>query len=158
MPATFTIAPSGARLPFRPTTPPVGDSGLSAGRTTSWSGFHFTLFEVLGDRPAGHGHAVAVQEAVVEQRLHQQRHAASLEHVLGDIAAARFQVGDIGCPLEDLGDVEQVELDAAFVGDRRQMQRRVGRAAGGGDDGRGILQRLAGDDVARADVAARSGP
>jgi len=23
MPATFTIAPSGARLPFRPTTPPV---------------------------------------------------------------------------------------------------------------------------------------
>ena len=37
MPATFTIAPSGARLPFRPTTPPVGVIGLSAGRTTSWS-------------------------------------------------------------------------------------------------------------------------
>ena len=43
MPATFTIAPSGARLPCRPTTPPVGVIGLSAGRTTSWSGFHFTF-------------------------------------------------------------------------------------------------------------------
>src|SRR5262249_57453970 len=42
-PATFTIAPSGARLPFRPTTPPVTVIGLSAGRTTSWCGFHFTL-------------------------------------------------------------------------------------------------------------------
>ena len=35
MPATFTIAPSGARLPFRPTTPPVAVIGLSALRTTS---------------------------------------------------------------------------------------------------------------------------
>jgi hypothetical protein len=31
MPATFTIAPSGARLPLSPTTPPVGVSGLLAG-------------------------------------------------------------------------------------------------------------------------------
>ena len=44
MPATFTIAPSGARLPFRPTTPPVAVIGLLAGWTTSWSGFHFTDF------------------------------------------------------------------------------------------------------------------
>ena len=136
MPATFTIAPSGARLPCRPTTPPVGVIGLSAGRTTSWSGFHFTLFEVLGDGPAGDGHAVAVQVAVVEQRLHQQRNAAGLEHVLGDVSAARLQVGDVGRPLEDLGDVEEVELDAAFMRDRRQMQRGIGRAAGGRDDGR----------------------
>ena len=31
MPATFTIAPSGARLPRRPTTPPVGERGLETG-------------------------------------------------------------------------------------------------------------------------------
>ena len=43
MPATLTMAPSGASEPRKPTTPPVGDSGLSAGRTTSWSGFHVTL-------------------------------------------------------------------------------------------------------------------
>ena len=118
--------------------------GLSAGTMTSWSGFQRTFLQIFGNRAAGHGHAVAVQEAVVEQRLHQQRDAARLEHVLGDIAAARLQVGDVGRPLEDLGDVEEVELDAAFMRDRRQMQAGIGRAAGGGDDGRGVLQRLRG--------------
>ena len=89
---------------------------------------------------------------MVEQRLHQQRNAASLEHVLGDITAGRFQIGDIRRPFHDFGDVEQIELDAAFVGDGRQMQRGIGRAAGRRDDGRRIFQRLAGDDVARTDV------
>ena len=93
-----------------------------------------------------------MKEAMVEQRLHQQRNAASFEHVFGDITAAGFQIRDIRCPFEDFGDIEQIEFDAAFVGDRRQMQRSIGRAAGGGDDSGGVLQRLAGDDVARADI------
>ena len=101
------------------------------------------VLHVFGQSTAGHRHAVAVQIAVVEQRLHQQRNAAGLEHVLGDVFAARLQVGDVGRALEDLGDVEQVELDAGLVRDRRQMQRAVGRAAGRRDDRRGILQRLA---------------
>ena len=106
----------------------------------------------------GHGHAVAVQEAMIEQRLHQERNAASFEHVLGDITAARFQIRDIWCPFEDFGDVEQIELDAAFMSDRRQMQRGIGRAAGGGDHGRGIFQRLLRHNVARPEVVAGSGP
>ena len=76
----------------------------------------------------------------IEQGLHHQRDAADLEHVLGDIFAARLQVGDIGGPLEDLADVEQVELDAAFMGHRRQMQRGIGRAAGRGNHHRGVLE------------------
>ena len=55
--------------------------------------------------------------------------------------------------MKHLGDVEQVELDAAFMRDGRQMQRGIGRAACRRDDRRGVLQRFAGDDVARADVA-----
>src|ERR1700690_1270887 len=108
----------------------------------------FHALHVLGDGAAGDGQAIAVQIAVGEQCLHQIRHAPSLEHILGDITAARFQIRDIRCLFEDFGDVEQIELDAAFMRDRRQMQRGIGRAAGGGDDGGGILQRLAGDDVA----------
>ncbi len=105
----------------------------------------------------GHGHAVAVQEAMVEQRFHQERNTASFEHVLGDITATRFQIRDIWCPFEDLGDVEQIEFDAAFVSDCRQMQRSIGRAAGGGDHGCGIFQRLFRHNVARPEVIARSG-
>ena len=88
-----------------------------------------------------------------EQRLHQDRDAAGLEHVLGDVAATRLQVGDVGRTLEDLGHVEEVELDADLVGHGRQVQRRVGRTTGGGDDGGGVLERLQGDDVARTDVS-----
>ena len=43
MPATLTMAPSGASEPFKPTTPPVTVIGLSAGYTTSWCGFQATL-------------------------------------------------------------------------------------------------------------------
>ena len=124
IPATFTIAPSGARLPFSPTTPPVGDDRLVRRADDVLVGIPAHLLQVFGNCAAGHGHAVAVQEAVVEQRLHQERHAARLEHVLGDVAAARLQVGDVGRALENLRDVEEVELDAAFMRDRRQMQRR----------------------------------
>ncbi len=90
--------------------------------------------------------------AVIEQRLHQERDAAGLEHVLGDVAAGRLEVGDIGRARQHLGDREQVEVDAAFIGDGRQVQRGIGRAAGRRNHGSRILERLAGDDVARADV------
>ncbi len=104
-------------------------------------------------RAAGDRQAVAVQIAVVEQCLHDERNAAGLEQVLGDIAATRLQVGDVGGLLEDLGDREQVEVDAALMGDGRQMQAGIGRATRCRNHRRGILQRLAGDDVARPDVA-----
>ena len=35
-PAIFTIAPSGASEPFKPTTPPVLVIGLLTGKITSW--------------------------------------------------------------------------------------------------------------------------
>src|SRR5262245_21689609 len=74
--------------------------------------------EVLGDRSPGDGQAIAVKIAVIEKRPHQEWNASSLEHIFGDITATRFQIRDIRCLFEDLGHVEQVELQAAFVRDR----------------------------------------
>src|SRR6266478_7146841 len=79
----------------------------------------FYALEVFGDRPAGDRQTVAVQMAVIEQRLHQKRYATSFKHVFGDITTARLQIRDIWCLFEDFRDVEQVELDAALVRDRR---------------------------------------
>ena len=124
MPATFTIAPCGARLPLRTTTPPVGDSGLAVGADHVLIGREFDVLQILGDGLAGDGHAVAVEIAAVEQRLHQHRHAADLVQVLGHIAAARLEIGDIGRRAEDLADVVQIEIDARLMRHRRQMQRR----------------------------------
>ena len=90
--------------------------------------------------------------AVIEQRFHQKRYATSFEHVFGDITTARLQIRDIWCLFEDFRDVEQVELDAAFVGYRRQVQRSICRAARSGYHGGRIFQRAPRNDVARTDI------
>ena len=95
-----------------------------------------------------------MQVAAIEQRLHQHRHAADIVEVLHHIAPAGLQIGDVGGAPKDLADIVQIKFDADLVGHCRQMEPGIGRAAGGGNDGRGIFERLAGDDVARAQIAA----
>ena len=112
----------------------------------------FHRLEILGNCSPGDGDAIAVEIAVLQQCLHQNWNAANFEHVFGDITATRLQIGDIRCLFEDFRHIEQIEFDTAFVSDCRQMQRGIGRAAGGRDNSRRIFQRLAGNDVARADV------
>src|SRR6478609_878949 len=77
----------------------------------------FHALEVFGDRTARDGQAIPVQVAIVEQRLHQQRNAANFKHVFCDITATWFQICDIRSLFEDFRNVEQIELDAAFIGD-----------------------------------------
>ena len=66
----------------------------------------FHALEVFGDRTARDGDAISVEVAIVEQRLHQKRYAANLEHVFGNITAPWLQIRDIRCLFEDFGDVE----------------------------------------------------
>ena len=98
-----------------------------------------------------------MDEAGIEQRFQHHVHTASVIHVLRHIFAAGLEVRDVGRRLEDLGHIEQVELHAAFVGHRRQMQRAVGGTTGGRHDPRCILERFARADIARADVALQQG-
>ena len=88
MPATFTIAPSGARLPLSPTTPPVGDQRLIGRIDDVLVRIPFHVFQIFGDGTSRYRQAIAVQVAVVQQRFHQERHATSFEHILGDITAS----------------------------------------------------------------------
>ena len=67
-------------------------------------------------------------------------------------SAAGPHVGDVRDPSGDAIDVVKRQLDADFVGDRRQVQRRVRRTADGDDDRDRVRERLSGQDVARADV------
>ena len=84
------------------------------------------FLDILAERLAGDGDAISVYQAVIHHRLHQHVDTAGIVHVLGDIFAARFQVGQIGCGLEDFGDIEQVEIDTRFAGHCRQVQGGVG--------------------------------
>ena len=74
--------------------PPVAWIGLSSVRMTSpSSGSGFELCEVLGDGLARDGERVAVQQARLEQRLHEHRDAAVAVDVVHDVLAERLQVG-----------------------------------------------------------------
>jgi len=81
------MAPSGARLTLQADHGAAGPA-IAACRPDarrSWSRIPFHVLHVLGHGAAGHGQAIAVHVAVIEQGIHQQRHAAGFEHVLGDI-------------------------------------------------------------------------
>ena len=56
-------------------------------------------------------------------------------------------------PVGDRPEVVDVERDAVLVGDRQQVEHAVGRAAGGGDAGDPVLERVPGHDRRRPDVA-----
>ncbi len=94
-----------------------------------------------------------MQHAAIEQRLQNLRHAADIVDVLGDVVAARLQVGDVGRALEDLGDCEQVEIDSGLVRHGGQVQCCVGRTAGRRHDNRRVLEGFPRGDVARTDAA-----
>jgi hypothetical protein len=81
MPATFTTAPSGASDPAGSAMPPSAWIGSDSGWTTSPSGAGGSIGEVLGHGLAGDGEAVAVEQAGVEQLLHDDRHAADAVEV-----------------------------------------------------------------------------
>ena len=149
-PESFTTQPSGARLPRRMARPPVGLSGSSSGRTTRWPSVSsasracspivlpVTVLRVL------------VQQAGLEQALGDHGDAARVVQVPRHVAAARLEVAQQRRLRGDAVEVVDVELHAGLAGDGEQVQHAVRRAAAHGDRRDGVLQRLAGDDVARA--------
>ena len=107
----------------------------------------------LGDRPTVDGRLAAVEQAgPLEQLAHDQGHAARLVHVGRGVAAARLHVGDDRRPVGDGAELVDVERDAVLVRDGEQVQDAVGRAAGRGDAGDPVLERLPGDDRGGPDV------
>ena len=104
MPATFTTLPFGASEPVRIAMPPCAWIGSESGCTTSPSGAGAVeLGEVLRHRLAGDGEAVAVQQARVEQLLHDHRHAADAVEVGHVELAVRLHVGDVRHARADAG-------------------------------------------------------
>ena len=74
-------------------------------------------------------------------------------HVPGNILSAGLQVSDIGCRLEYLGNVEQVELNPRLAGHCWQMQRCIGRTTSGSNNARSIFESSTGADISRTQIA-----
>ncbi|MCP9272393.1 hypothetical protein NM203_09360 [Mycolicibacterium sp. CAU 1645] len=61
--------------------------------------------EVLGHRLSGHRKAIPVQQAGIQQRLHDHGHAADLVDVLHHVPTEGLDVGEVGHLLSDAGEV-----------------------------------------------------
>ncbi len=87
------------------------------------------VLEIFRDGPAGDGHAVAVEQALIEQHFHQRRETADADERGHDVLAAGLEVGEDGHALADAGEVVERELHAGAVRDGEEMEHGVGRAA-----------------------------
>ena len=94
--------------------------------------------------------ALAVQRARVEEPPRDQPRPARRIEIGGDEAAARLQIREDRHAGVDAIEVLEAERHAHLARDRDQVQHGVGRAAGGGHGGDGVLERVAGDDAATA--------
>ncbi len=110
------------------------------------------VLEIFREGLAGHGQAIAVEQALVEEHLHQRRHAANGHERSHDILAARLQVGQHRHAFTDAGEVVDGQFHARRVRDSEKVQHCVGRAAERDDHGDRVLERLLRHDVERADA------
>src|SRR2546423_11637383 len=74
---------------------------------------------------------------------------ADVVYVFGSVFSGGAEIANQRRARKYLPDIVDREGYAGFIGKRRQMQRGVGRAARGSDNGRTVLQSLPRDDFAR---------
>ncbi len=103
----------------------------------------------FGEGRAHHRLRRAIDKPGIEQPLDDERPAARLVEVPGDVLAARLQRRDHRRALADRLVIFQHERDADLIAHRREVQDGVRRAARRGDDGDGIEERLARQDILR---------
>ena len=108
--------------------------------------------QVLGHRLAGDGHAVTMQQPVLEHFLHQGGDAASTVQVDGQVLAAGLEVAQHRDLLAHAFVVVDRPVDARAMGDGQVVQDGVGGPTGGHDHRHGVLDRFLGDDVLGLEV------
>ena len=106
--------------------------------------------ERLGHGLAGDGEGVAVEQAGVEQRLHEWTDAADGDEFGHDMFAAGLEVGEHGHAFADTREIVEHEFHLRGVRDGEEVKHGVGRAAQRDHDGDGVLERIPRQDVERA--------
>ena len=108
--------------------------------------------DILAQRLAGNSQHGGIQQLQLGKFLQHGVHAAGFVqvfHISGAGGGQMAQVGGLGA--DGIGDI-QIQLDAALIGDGRQMQHAVGGAAQGHVGGEGIAEGSLGHNVAGTDV------
>ena len=110
------------------------------------------FLDVFTHRTTGDSHAIAVEQATIEQYLHQRHGAANGDEVRHRESARGLEVGQDGNVFADALKVVDRDVDACGVGDGGNVQRGIGRATKCDEQGDGIFKGFLGEDIARADA------
>jgi len=125
---------------------------LFNGRITS-AIFHNRIADIFAERFAGDGNAIQVQRAgLAGQRFEDGADAAGAEHIFHVVFPSRCNFADVWHPRADFIQMCQREWLARFDRHRKRMQHGVGAAAHGDIERERIFKRLAGEDIAGANV------
>ncbi len=116
-----------------------------------WIGFH--ALEIFGDGLASDGHAIAVEEALLEKHFHERDDAADGDELTHQKAAAGLEISQDRNFASDAGEVGELQFHPGTVGHRDKMEHGIGRSAECDDDRDGIFECLLRHDVERADAA-----
>ena len=95
-----------------------------------------------------------MQQARIKQPAHHHRNAAHTIHITHHVSTEGLDVREQRHLRADAVEVLNVQVDLGFMGDRQQMQDRIGRASKGHDHRDGVFQGLPRDDVARGNAEA----
>ena len=133
---------------------PVAFCGESKGRTTSWPSrstnvsarFSATVLPVTGQ-------GVAVEQAAVEEHLHDERHAPDAVEVLHHVAAGGLHVGEGRGRVVEVVELARLERNLGFVRQGDEVEDRVGRPAERHHRADRVLESLPRHDVAGPDAA-----
>ena len=109
----------------------------------------------LAERATVHVGRVRVDQALLGQLARDERDAAGAVDVRGDVPAARLEAREDRRTRRDLVEVLELVRDPELARDREQVEDAVRRAAGRRHRGGRVVERLAGDDRARAQVLAK---
>ncbi len=113
-----------------------------------------TSLDVFRHGLSCNGHHVSVKQVLLGQLVQYRINAASLVQILHVCVTCRSQVADVRGACADLVDHIQVDLDAAFIGNCRQVEHAVGGAAQRHICGQCVLESVCGHDVTGTDVFA----
>ena len=87
------------------------------------------LGEVLGEGLPGDRQATAVDRPVLEQELEHRRRTANCVQIFHDVAATRFQIGQIWeCDRSQPGSRQSFKLTPTGTCHRDEVKHRVGRS------------------------------
>jgi len=111
-----------------------------------------SLLQVLSHSLTGDGHARAVNETLLQQKLEQRRSSTNLKHISHDVLAGGLQIGEEGNAVGHGLEVVDGELNTNGVRNGNQVQHGIGGATGDVDEDHGVLEGLSSQNIAGTDV------